>query len=305
MSTRKHIAKKGVNAGRWVNCTAANCRNEGQHISSDTLYAAQQWYKQNDQKVNLKDFTEDQVDVFIAANPDPTLWSKPKMVDFGVGAAAPAPEVVVAKIEDKGTQSFMKSVFNRLFRKTPPTPVPVKVEKPSPANTTTIKLAPTETEQAGALSRDSKGRLGILSNDTLSENLSRYPIGNLTDETTAKQLHDADPYKNYQNGDCGVLANEIWNLSPHADKYYVFKTEEEPIEGIHQLVQLKDGTYVDSLGVWTEEEITSYWATIYPDAKFEEWDDGEETPERDKTTPVSNERLFNVLSSAINSRFQH
>lgn len=305
MSTRKHIAKKGVNAGRWVNCTATNCRNDGQHISSDTLYAAQQWYKQNDQKVNLKDFTEDQVDVFISANPDPTLWSKPKMVDFGVNMASPAPEVVVAKIEDKGTQSFMKAVFSRLFRKNPPAIVPVKVEKSSSEDKTASKSTLVETEQAGTLSRDSRGRLGVLSNDTLSKNLSRYPIGNLTDETTAKRLHDADPYKTYQNGDCGVLANEIWNLSPHADKYYVFKTEEEPIEGIHQVVQLKDGTYVDSLGVWTEEEITSYWATIYPAAKFEEWDDGEETPERDMTTPISNERLFSVLSSAINSRFHH
>lgn len=302
MSTRKHIAKKGVNAGRWVNCTATNCRNGGQHISSDTLYATQQWFKQNGQKLNLKDCTEKDVDDFMAANPDPTLWAKPQMINLGETETEPTPEVFITEVKDAKVQSFMKSVFDKLFRKQNSNP---EQSAPKPASPSAKTSAIQESEQkAGMIQRDNEGRLGVFSHDFLSNKLTVYPIGDLTDASTASKLHEADPYKNYQNGDCGVLANEIWNLNPHADKYFVFKTEDEPVEGIHQLVQLKDGTFVDSLGVWTKEEITAYWGGIYPDAVLEEWDDGQPEPPRDSTTPVSNEQLFNVLNSTINKRFR-
>lgn len=80
----------------------------------------------------------------------------------------------------------------------------------------------------------------------------------IKNETTAEMLHQADPKKEYQLRSCAVLAKRLYE-NEHAVEYYIFKTEEFPVIGTHHFVKLKDGTYADSLGIWTEEALLSKW----------------------------------------------
>lgn len=123
-----------------------------------------------------------------------------------------------------------------------------------------------------------------------------------TNEESVKKLHNADPEKFYQTGDCGVIANEIWNHNDHVEGYYVFITQGEVGSGLHDFVKLKDGTYADSLGVWTEDALLKSWQAVEPKGYISPWEDeeGVEPATKDITTPISNPKLFEALNDVIN-----
>lgn len=137
--------------------------------------------------------------------------------------------------------------------------------------------------------------------------LDRYMFGDMTDNfDDLWELHKADPTKQYQDGDCAVLANELWNTNPYVEDYYILSTEDEPEIGIHQFVKLKDGSYADSQGIWSEEKLVSYWKTIDPTVqlKVEGTDQPDLKPDPSSIEEPSNEELYNAITKIINKRFE-
>jgi hypothetical protein len=118
-------------------------------------------------------------------------------------------------------------------------------------------------------------------------------------------LHDSDPDKEYQLGECGVIAAELYNTNDHVDEFCIIKTEDSPEFGSHQFVRLKDGTYADSLGIWSAEEFTAYWKSIDPDGVIAEWVDppGEDSSAKNPDIEISNPELYGTLMKLINERF--
>lgn len=108
-------------------------------------------------------------------------------------------------------------------------------------------------------------------------------------KTTAESLHDADPRKDYQLGSCAVLAKALCS-NEHVVGYYMFKTENEPVIGQHHFVKLKDGTYADSLGIWTEEALLSRWKEKEPTAELSVCDP--DSPEIKESDVLITEDLF-------------
>lgn len=108
----------------------------------------------------------------------------------------------------------------------------------------------------------------------LGDRVVTNKFGNfIKDKTTAETLHEADPHKHYQFGWCGVLAEALLNENKqNVEGYYIFKTEEHPVTGTHSFVKLKDGTYADSLGIWTEEALFSVWKTKDPTVELSKFD---------------------------------
>lgn len=84
----------------------------------------------------------------------------------------------------------------------------------------------------------------------------------IKDKAIAERLHQNDPHKNYQLGLCDHLAEELWTYNKHVEEYCVFNDESQ--SGRHHFVKLKDGTYADSLGIWTEEAFFSKWENNRP-----------------------------------------
>lgn len=152
---------------------------------------------------------------------------------------------------------------------------------------------------------EKNGRLEVLSEDdyTGTTGTTVYQFGNFTSLEEAKQLQKADPIKHYQNGECGVLAGELWHRNPHVVDFCIFSYPEDTVAGIHMFVKLEDGTYADSLGIWSEKEFTDYWKTIQPDVKLESYDDGEPVPEKDKDFDIQNQKLYDIVDGMINRRF--
>ncbi|NEM74404.1 hypothetical protein, partial [Escherichia coli] len=92
-----------------------------------------------------------------------------------------------------------------------------------------------------------------------------YIFGDLTgSEATVKLLHKADREKFYQSGDCGVLANELWTFHEHVTGYYCMVTDGDPSGELHEFVKLTDGSYADSLGLWSEAALLAFWRAIEP-----------------------------------------
>lgn len=99
----------------------------------------------------------------------------------------------------------------------------------------------------------------------LSDTIVTNKFGDLIkNKATAEELHQNDRPKNYQFGWCGVLAEALYYNNKHVEGYYIFKTEKYPVAGTHRFVKLKDGTYADSQGIWTEEALYSLWKTKDP-----------------------------------------
>lgn len=94
----------------------------------------------------------------------------------------------------------------------------------------------------------------------------------IKNKSTAEILHEADRHKQYQLGWCGPLAEGLLDNNEHVAGYYIFKTEKEPVIGEHHFVKLKDGTYADSLGIWTEEALFSTWKAKHPTAELSSLD---------------------------------
>lgn len=121
----------------------------------------------------------------------------------------------------------------------------------------------------------------------------------ITDQETAERLHKADPKKDYQLGECGVIAAELWNRNENVKDYYILKTDADPDFGIHHFVQLKDGTIVDSQGLWTEQDFLKVWKEVDSTSFISTFDLEPEPEKRNPKMKLSRPELFNILNDLI------
>jgi hypothetical protein len=123
----------------------------------------------------------------------------------------------------------------------------------------------------------------------------------IKDKATAEMLHQADPHKRCQLGWCSLLAEGLLS-NEHVAGYYIFKTEKEPVIGEHHFVKLKDGTYADSLGIWTEEALFSTWKANHPTAELSSLDP--QSPDYKKLkvdikVDITEQDIFPVITELI------
>lgn len=98
-----------------------------------------------------------------------------------------------------------------------------------------------------------------------TDKMEDIPLGDLTqDSETLINLINSDPDLDFINGDCGDLA---WDLYDNC----------EDVEGVaqvwvkgdyasmHSIAKLKDGTYIDVLGHWSEAEVLDTWKNLIDD----------------------------------------
>lgn len=175
-------------------------------------------------------------------------------------------------VEDvqKGKSDAIRNLFDKFFG-----PVKKSNLKVDPIKEASVKIEPinlyesllveydedeNEDEGLDTIIQEETGQYQITCRSPLHFDLPIiHKFGDfIKNKTTAESLHDADPRKEYQLRSCAVLAKELLN-NEHVVGYYMFKTEKEPVIGTHHFVKLKDGTYADSLGIWTEEALLSKW----------------------------------------------
>lgn len=186
--------------------------------------------------------------------------------------------------------------FTYLFgSKTPePAPAPVKATTPVPAE-------PAKDPLLNKVVVNDDGRFQVLSQSYGQKTPLVHLFGDLVaDRGTVDALQDADVDREYQMGECGVLAGELWNTNEHVEDYYVYRTDNEPVFGLHQFVKLKDGTYADSMGVWSHEALMSYWGAVEP-GEIAVFDDGEPVPDKKPNLTISNPVLFAAVNDAISA----
>jgi hypothetical protein len=203
-----------------------------------------------------------------------------------------------------GKPNAIKSFFNSLFgggKKEAPS-VESQPSNPAPVVKPVTSVEPVIPSVLGKVVAGDSGRFEVACEDIwdLDKPVYVHKFGDfIKDQATAEKLHKADPNKLYQLGDCGVLAGELWNRNEYVKEYYMMKTASDPMFGTHHFVQLKDGTYADSLGIWSEEAFLSYWKATDPSchiAKFEE----EPEPEfKNPNFTISNPTLFNTVNELI------
>lgn len=217
-----------------------------------------------------------------------------------------APAFIKAAVEEveAGKPNAIKNFFNNLFgsnRKSDFKALTEPALKP-----TKVVPAPVDTHPAlDQIVQTENGRYEVTCYDPWQKAPLTHKFGDLIeDKATAERLHQADPKKDYQLGDCGVIAGELWNRSEHVKEYYIFKTDSEPDFGTHHFVQLNDGTYADSLGIWTEEAFLSYWKEVDPSCKISTFDVEEEPEFRNPNFTVSNLELFNTVNELIENHMQ-
>lgn len=131
--------------------------------------------------------------------------------------------------------------------------------------------------------------------------LITHKFGNLVkDKETANRLHLADPEKRFQLGDCGSFAAQLWNLNEYVVDYLIIKTEDEPVFGTHHFVRLADGTCVDSMGLWTEEDFLNVWKAVDPTSEISTFDlDDDDDIAKNPAFPVTNPELLDILHGLI------
>lgn len=132
-----------------------------------------------------------------------------------------------------------------------------------------------------------------------------YYFGDLTSKSDLMKLHEADPEKLYQNGECGELANELWNRNVHVEDYYVLACEDDEVFGIHQFVKLKDGSYADSMGIWSEDKLVEHWKLIEPSSRLKKFvePEGQPAPQKDSELKVESGVVFETVNTLINDYF--
>jgi hypothetical protein len=144
---------------------------------------------------------------------------------------------------------------------------------------------------------DDKGIIQVYSKDTISfekDYSAMYAFGEFTDLETAKQLHQDDPYKKLQNGDCADLAHELYNNNPYVVNISEVNIGErmpgmEEDESIHVIALLKDGNYVDSLGIWSKETMEAAWKQIDPTSRVTDFPSFEKKkPSPNNLHPINN-----------------
>lgn len=214
--------------------------------------------------------------------------------EVGGTAVLPPPTIVEDAVKEVEARkpNAVKRFFDSLFtpkRKTQPKPEP-KI------------ITPLQPVQRDKVVQGEDGRWQVT---TLSPGWSTafvHKFGDLiTDKSIAERLHKADPKQLYQLGDCGVLAGELWNLNDNVEEYYIMQTDDDPDWGTHHFVKLHDGTYADSLGLWSEDAFLSYWKAVDPTARITTFE-AEPAPveERNPKFKVSNSELFSAVNDLIN-----
>jgi hypothetical protein len=132
------------------------------------------------------------------------------------------------------------------------------------------------------------------------EDVAITDVSDLTSPEDVQKLVEKDYKLMFQNGDCGVLAAELWNTNPHVEEYYYFKTEEDPDFGIHQFVKLKDGTYADSLGIWSEKHFLESWKRVDPTVTFSILPN-KDNIKKDPKTKIAHPPLFDLITEIIDN----
>lgn len=199
-----------------------------------------------------------------------------------------------------GKPNAIRSFFDTLFgptKKNSSNVVPDPFESTSPP---TVRAISPETPAVNEVIQGEDERFEVTCYDPWQKAFLTHKFGDLIkDKSTAEKLHHADPRKDYQLGECGVIAGELWNRNEHVKEYFIMKTDSEPDFGTHHFVQLKDGTYADSLGIWTEDAFLSYWKDVDPTVKISTFDVEEEPEFRNPNFTVSNLELFNTVNELI------
>lgn len=154
-------------------------------------------------------------------------------------------------------------------------------------------------EEQPSVVRSANGGFEVTAYDGWSGFLTHQFGDLITDKATAEKLHNADPNKDYQLGDCGIFAAELWNLNEHVADYFIIKTKSEPVFGTHHFVKLNDGTCVDSQGLWTEEAFLNYWKEIDPTSEISTFDLDDDSIEKNPKFPVSRPELFNLVNELV------
>lgn len=122
--------------------------------------------------------------------------------------------------------------------------------------------------------KEGRGSLNLTGNFSHSDDLDGdYNFGDLTqDSNTARALVEKDPSLAYINGDCAVLAHDLWASCPEYvdDIAEIWETGElwekgEYGDSVHVIAKLKDGSYIDGLGHWSPSGLTNFWKDVSND----------------------------------------
>lgn len=236
-------------------------------------------------------------------------------------ASSIVPAFIAAAVQEveAGKPNAIRNFFNTLFGKAekqksaPLAQAPSAAElaqKPAPKLPVTTEptvppLAPAKPLEApvSGVEMGVNGQWEVKCKRSGSSEVLTHRFGDLiTDQATAERLHQADMLKDYQLGECGVVASELWNRNQHVEGYYVFRAEEDDEHmdgyGLHDFVRLHDGTYVDSLGLWSEEALLSSWREVEPEGRIVNMEDSAPAKKNPKVR-IYNPELFNVLEGLI------
>lgn len=188
--------------------------------------------------------------------------------------------------------------FTYLFGSNKPEPAPSVSPVPAPVKAA-APAKPVRDPLLNKVVENEEGRFQVLSLSYGQEKPLVHMFGDLVkDRSIVEALQSADVKREYQMGECGALAGELWNTNEHVEDYYVYKTDDEPVFGLHQFVKLKDGTYADSMGIWSHEALTSYWGSVAP-GEIALFDDGEPIPDKKPNLTISNPALFAAVNDVI------
>ncbi|MBC9706396.1 MAG: hypothetical protein H9W81_15785 [Enterococcus sp.] len=195
---------------------------------------------------------------------------------------------------EKRKPNAVKRFFDSLFSpREKPSAGPVKVETGEEASIVTVPST------LNTITRGDGGQWQVRTKSPSYLEPLVHKFGDLiVDKTTAERLFNADPMQEYQLGDCGGLAGELWHRNKNVAEYYIMQTDSEPEWGLHHFVKLHDGTYVDSLGLWSEKALLSYWRDVDSTARITTFD-VEPEPAKDPNHTISNPELFNILTRLI------
>lgn len=131
-----------------------------------------------------------------------------------------------------------------------------------PANSSVMQLLenPPSVEEETVM-RGNDGRYVLLRGYQSFSEKEAYPLGDkLPQPDILKELHNLDKSKFYQEGDCDSLSIALFENNE--DIVSVEEIRNEKGDMCHSVARHKNGYYVDSLGVWSQDALKEYWGTI-------------------------------------------